>query len=641
MAVLGMKFLSIVGPVSELDSVATSCLVGRGFHPEDSISIAKNLKGLSSFNYKNPYSGLLKQAIVVSEVSGVTLDYRDFTMENVTDEEISNYFLGIQKQVFELNEEKKRLSRLIVEDEQIALQLTYYGDLDARLEDLFNFTYAHFRFGRIPIETYKSLGKHLQENNDCYFFPSSTEDDYVYGMYLAPRSIISKIDAIFSTFHFERIRIDGRVTGTPAEAIENLKKEAEASKKRVAEIEQELLALKESESDRFLSLYSRLRYLNDSYDIRKFASHTQDSFYLIGWVPNSEVEDITKALLKHERVTYVFDDLEDIKEYTPPTKLINPRIFAPFEDFVEMYGLPNYHEIDPTPLMAICFTLLFGIMFGDIGQGLLLFLSGILMNKWKGIRLGKIIAYAGLSSTLFGFFYGSVFGSEMLPGFKVLESSDSINKTLIGGIVIGVLFITISIIINIINGIRQKDPEKLFFSSNGVAGFILYWAILIGAIAYLMGHEELISEWFIIFLVVLPLATIFFKEPLTHIVRSHRKWAPEKPGEFILVSVIEIYDVLISFLTNTISFVRVGMFAINHAIMMMVVFTLASFSGGSQNIFVLIFGNIFVIALEGMIVGIQVMRLNFYEMFSRFYSGDGLKYRPFEINYKNNSTNNK
>ncbi|MCX7614364.1 MAG: ATPase V [Clostridiales bacterium] len=637
MAVLSMKLLSIVGPLQEFDNVVSSCLVGRGFHPEDSISVAKNLKGLYPFQYKNPYSDLLKQSITLSDVVGISPDYRDFSNAPESDEEIKGYFADLLSHVTELREERGRLSKLIIEDEQITLQLSYYGDLGARLEDLFNFTYAHFRFGRIPVETYRGLEIHLKENKDCYFFPSSIKSDYVYGMYFAPRTIITKIDSLFTTFHFERIRISGRVKGTPVEAIANLKKEIEESKKRIAEIDHALISLKESESDRFLSIYSRLRYLNDSYDIRQFASHTQDSFYLIGWVPDNEIEPISKGLSMHDKVTYVFDDLDHFEEYTPPTKLVNRKIFSPFEDFVEMYGLPNYRELDPTPLMAICYTLMFGVMFGDIGQGFVLLLAGILLDKLKGIKLGRIIAYAGVSSTLFGIFYGSVFGSEeLLHGFHVIESSSNINRTLIGGVLIGVIMITISIITNMINGVHQKDPEKIFFSSNGLAGFVLYWAILVGAIAYLMGHKELVSEWFILFLIVLPLIIIFLKEPLAHFVRHREKWVPESKSEFIMVNLIELFDVILSFLTNTISFVRVGMFALNHAIMMMAVYTLASLSGGSKNIFVLIFGNAFVMLLEGMIVGIQVMRLNFYEMFSRFYTGNGYKYKPFEINYKNN-----
>ncbi|MDP4108618.1 MAG: V-type ATPase 116kDa subunit family protein [Bacillota bacterium] len=641
MAVLGMKFISIIGPVQELDNVVSSCLVGSGFHPEDSIAITKNLRGLSPFNYKNPYGDLLKQAISVSEISGIPLDYRSFSESEATDEEIGDYFLGMRNKINVLREEKNKLSRLVVEDQQIVLHLTYYGNLDARLEDLFHFTYAHFRFGRIPVDTYKNLEKHLEGNEDCYFFPSSEEDNYVYGMYFAPRAVIAKVDAIFSTFHFERIFISGKITGTPAEAINNLNNEIESSKKRIEEIDAQLSDLIKTEQDRFLTYYSKLRFLNDCYDIRKFASHTQDSFFIVGWIPETEIAAIAARVSKFEKTTYAVEDLDRAEDYTPPTKLVNNKVFKPFEFFIEMYGLPNYRELDPTPLMAICFTLLFGIMFGDVGQGLVLLIVGIVIYHLKGSPLAKIISYAGASATLFGFFYGSVFGSEkLLPGFKVLENSDSINKTLIGSLAVGVVFITIAMAMNVANGLRQKDFEKILFSSNGLAGFILYWSVLIAAIAFLMWHKQLITQWFVIFLIIVPLTAIFLKEPLAHILSGRKKWLPEKKGEFIMVNLIELFDVVLSFLTNTISFVRVGMFALNHAIMMMVVYTLSSLSGGSENIFVIIFGNIFVMALEGMIVGIQVMRLNFYEMFSRFYTGNGLKYKPFDINYKS-SINNK
>lgn len=637
MAVVGMKLVSIVGPLAEFDGVVSDCLVGKGFHPEDALSFTRALKGHSPFAYKNPYGDLLKQGLIVSELSGIAPDYHDFKGDQTTEEEISLYFLGIQKRIFDLTEEKKRLEKLLVEDEHLSVQLAHYGDIDVKLEDLFEFTYAEFRFGRIPIDTYKGLGVHLKENRDCFFFPSSMESDYIYGMYFAPRAIIQKVDAVFNSFHFERIHVDGRVTGRPQEAIETLRRESVESKNRLAEIEEELHTIKEKERDRFLTLYSKVRAENDIYDIRQYASHTEDSFYLIGWIPESGAKELEKKLTSRPEITFSFE--HDAKNHKPPTKLKNKRIFRPFEFFVEMYGLPNYHELDPTPLMAISFTLLFGLMFGDVGQGLLLFFAGFLLHK-KGMALGRIITYAGFSSTICGFLYGSVFGYEdIISGFHPLENSTTINITLVGGIITGVVFITVAIILNIVNGVRQKDLEKAVFSANGVAGFVLYWAILLAAIGFLMGHSEYISTAFIICLVVVPLLLIFLKEPLGALSRKCKEWIPKKKGEYILVNLIELFDVLLSFLTNTISFVRVGMFALNHAIMMMVVFTLANLSGNSTSIPVVVIGNLFVMLLEGLIVGIQVMRLNFYEMFSRFYEGNGVSYKPFEINYKNAGAN--
>ena len=99
---------------------------------------------------------------------------------------------------------------------------------------------------------------------------------------------------------------------------------------------------------------------------------------------------------------------------------------------------------------------------------------------------------------------------------------------------------------------------------------------------------------------------------------------------FLVQSFFELFEIMLSFLSNTLSFVRIGAFAVSHAAMMGVVLMLAGAeSGGNINWFIIVLGNLFVCAMEGLIVGIQVLRLEYYEMFSRFYKGSGREFRPF------------
>ena len=98
---------------------------------------------------------------------------------------------------------------------------------------------------------------------------------------------------------------------------------------------------------------------------------------------------------------------------------------------------------------------------------------------------------------------------------------------------------------------------------------------------------------------------------------------------FAITAFFELSDVLLTYFSNTISFVRMGAFAVSHAAMMEVVLMLAGAENGSPNWIVIILGNLFVCAMEGLIVGIQVLRLEYYEMFSRFYKGTGRKFEPF------------
>lgn len=110
---------------------------------------------------------------------------------------------------------------------------------------------------------------------------------------------------------------------------------------------------------------------------------------------------------------------------------------------------------------------------------------------------------------------------------------------------------------------------------------------------------------------------------------------------FFVQSFFELFEIMLSFLSNTLSFVRIGAFAVSHAAMMGVVLMLAGAEGGgSINWIIIVLGNLFVCAMEGLIVGIQVLRLEYYEMFSRFYKGSGKEFRPFlkRVNQKVHQT---
>ena len=199
--------------------------------------------------------------------------------------------------------------------------------------------------------------------------------------------------------------------------------------------------------------------------------------------------------------------------------------------------------------------------------------------------------------------------------------------TLIATVALGTVIISLVMIFNIANGIRQKNIERIFFDPNGVAGLVFYWAVIITVLGALSILPVKVSATLVVLFIAVPFLLMFFKEPLGKLLEGRADWLPESKGGFILETFFESFELLMSYVTNTVSFIRVGAFALNHAGMMSVVFTLARLSGGSDNIFIVIIGNIVVLALEGLLVAIQVLRLQFYEMFSRYYEGDG---RPFK-----------
>jgi V/A-type H+-transporting ATPase subunit I len=325
----------------------------------------------------------------------------------------------------------------------------------------------------------------------------------------------------------------------------------------------------------------------------------------------------------------------------PPTVLRNNWFAKPFELFIDMYGLPHYNEFDPTFFVAVTYCLLFGIMFGDLGQGLVLVLGGAYLWKKKKMVLAAVAMRIGFFSMFFGLIYGSFFGDEEilnglyidvlgLEGKLIDVMSPDATMVLLGAAVgLGAVLILMSIGINIVLNLKRKKVGEALFTQNGVAGFIFYGSAIVMVTMEMIFKIKVLNLITEIIFFGIPLVIILFRIPLKNLITKVQITPHEGWGGYILESVFELLEVILSFVSNTMSFLRVGGFVLSHAGMMVVVMTLRTMSGsGLAGFAVLVIGNIFVIGLEGLIVGIQTLRLQYYEMFSRYFEGGGKKYIP-------------
>jgi V/A-type H+-transporting ATPase subunit I len=250
------------------------------------------------------------------------------------------------------------------------------------------------------------------------------------------------------------------------------------------------------------------------------------------------------------------------------------------------------------------------------------------LYKKKNIALAAILSFAGVFSTIFGFAYGSVFGYEHAIPTMWLKPMEETTTILIVSVVFGIGLIVVAMLINIINKIRQGKIGEALFDTNGVSGLIFYIAALASVALIVIGKVE-IAGWILAIFIGLPLILTAFKEPIINFMEHKKHLIKGKKGEYFMETFFEMFEVLLSYVTNTISFVRIGAFALSHAGMMSVVHMLSETTSG-QNIIVLILGNILVMGLEGLIVGIQVLRLEYYEMFSRFFTAGGKEFKPYK-----------
>ena len=644
MSVVPMKLLTLAGPLERFDQVVSACVIDQQFHPEPALRLMGEVKGVMPMDNSNPYAPLLRRAEEVAREAGVELAYAPFP-DRLPRKELTAYFDQVEEQVMTLTRRKEELEHTAAESAAAVEQLEYLRGIGADLDELWGLEFSRFRYGYLPRETYDSFQDALDQEDDLLFVPTTLGPRRVYGVYFTTKQAKSRVDMLFSSLHFTRINLEVQPHGTVEQAIAELNAGVERMKGEAAQAEGELRALREQERGRLLSDYAYLRYHSECRDLRRYACRSRDSFYLVGWVPEDAVADIQERMAQFSELSCVIDVASDVDRFTPPTKLKNPFLGRVFQPFLEMYGLPSYHEKDPSLLMAVTYCLFFGIMFGDLGQGLCLALLGLVLTKVKGMWLGSIITCCGLSGALFGCVYGSVFGFEdILPGFKIMEETrlsglgvvSNVLLLLVLSIALGIFMLLLVMAVNILNGVKQRNFEKIFFGPNGAAGMVFYAGVLIAALAGVAFGVNLLTPAYVLPVLVLPLLLMLFREPLSHLAAGDPEWRSFSLGEVLGTGVFELFETLLSYLTNTLSFMRIGAYAITHVGLMLVVHMLAQLAGGvggPVGIVILVAGNAFVMGFEGLLVGIQVLRLEFYELFGRFYDDGGVPFTPKKIDY--------
>jgi len=361
----------------------------------------------------------------------------------------------------------------------------------------------------------------------------------------------------------------------------------------------------------------------------------------------------TKKIMKEDSTSEIKENWEKLSEETP-TMMTHNRIIRPFETLTKMYGTPSYSEIDPTPFLFITFPLLFGIMFGDIGHGLVLVISGIigsLIYKKKGRDFHNfcwIIFWCGLWAMLGGLFYGEFFGSEEILGYHIepipiplpfigtvtlYDPLDNVVTILILTIFIGIIHINLGWILQIINFWKESKKYEAF------SGSLMKILFLDGFIFLLVRWGLNLNSWFaapfppILFPLIPGLLLVILK-PIGKIVGvSYLK--KSSYAQLIGEGTMDTFETVLSVPSNVLSYIRLLALALAHISLMLAITAMVSTIPG-EGIFVqilitisIIFGNLIVILLEGVLVFLNALRLHFYEFFFKFFGGRGTDFIPF------------
>lgn len=636
--IVKMKFLSVSGPKEDIDRVCEVYLSKYEMQLESAVTELKTADNLLPFVEMNPYKEPLAKAELFTKFLPAGDYHADLSMEK---DEILKLVQDINHEYLNLMEKKEQLKKKRDELKERAGVLEPFRSLDIDIQKVMHYKYMQVRFGRIGIDYYRKLERYLFEDLNAVFLEGIRSESHVYGCYVAANADLSKVDSVFNSLHFERISLVGEYAGTPAAAYESITQEIEDTKAEIDRIRKELQTLMKSHGSKLLGARKRLENMCDNFDVRKLAARVKEeqseSYILCGWMGEADVEAFVKEAEKDDKVFIVVE--EDHAKFfgEPPTKLKNPKFFKPFEMFIRMYGLPSHDEFDPTIFVALTYTFIFGAMFGDVGQGLCLFIGGGLLYITKKINLAGIISIAGVFSTFFGFMFGSIFGFEDILEARWLRPTEAmanlpfigqLNTVFVVAIVFGMALNILVMLFNVANAAKAHDLENMLFSQNGLAGLVFYGFLVLTVILYMTGHKVPGNILLAIFLGG-PILCFVFKEPLGNMVRKKKEKMQEGKVMFLVQAFFELFETMLSYFSNTISYVRIGAFAVSHAAMMEVVLMLSGAASGNTNWIAFVLGNIIVCGLEGLVVGIQVLRLEYYEMFSRFYKGTGREFKPF------------
>ncbi|MDR2733056.1 MAG: hypothetical protein LBC99_00255 [Spirochaetota bacterium] len=525
-----------------------------------------------------------------------------------------------------------------------------FRSLDIEFSALREMTHVSLRYGSVPEEKLASL---LAAGGKALVLPLDIPADHGRRSLLAASSRTGRfsMDTLLSDAGFRDTPLP-EMSGNSDSIIRQLEESLRESREASQAIERQKEKLLLEKGSGFIKALAALKQKKCILSAMRGFTHTASTCHIRCWVERSKFGELEKLVADATEGCGVVEGIDPNslphsrrKALDIPIVLRNNRFLKPFEAFIRNYGYPRYGEIEPTPLTAIGFVIMFGLMFGDVGQGFVLLLAGLWIYLGKSFpaalrQTGMVVISAGISAMFFGCMFGSVFCMENVihPLWREpLASYGNILMLFGASILFGVLWISVGIICNIINRLYERDFEDALLGKTGFAGLAFYWGTVIPiglALTGVIGGPDILT---LIISSGIPLLLIVAREPLWGALTSGPLFA-HGAVTWVFEAIVEMLDTVMYFFGNTFSFVRMGAFTLAHAGLSMAVIELAGLvGGGAAGLLALIFGNLLIIVLEGMVVTIQSLRLEYYEFFSKFYSGSGRGLVPFKLPFSSAS----
>ncbi len=561
-----------------------------------------------------------------------------------------------------IRDRQKQRQQEILKLEEIKRQLDMFQNVDAMFTARSPYSFINIQTGMVLASRYESFNSAINKLPSVLLnFPEA--DHQVNLLLITMKRDDSQVNKILDQFGWVDIEFSKELSGSKKEIINDLEARLMNLEKEQQSLNIEIEELINRHKHRLESMWTNLRLNELFFKIQSYFSKTSRTMLFSGWLPAEKQKALEKSIRKitGNNCYLEWNDPAGItaeKKKDIPVQFKNPRLLAPFQMLVQNYSIPQYGTIDPTPLVAVAYLIMFGLMFGDAGHGAILALLGTLSQfLYKGVKEGiknllKLITWCGFSAVIFGILFGSYFGMGWFKplwfDFHAIISGHAppggpvhdVYGILLITIYFGITIIALGLVINWINLFNKRSWLKLLLDKGGLLGGWMYGAGIYAAF-YFVAHDyrELPESTLLFWLLGLPALIIFFKSPLELL--FHRGQGRSKRFDiftlinFFMEWIVELLEIFSGYLANTLSFMRVAGLGIAHVSLMIAFFEIARMvSPEGSNIWsylVLISGNVLVIGLEGLSAGIQSLRLNYYEFFSKYFIGAGRAYMPISL----------
>ena len=638
-----MRKVELAVPEGSIVTV-TEVLAGSGvFHhvPTAGVTLGQRPPHAESWSRQAAEFITLEQRVVgVMEVLNVGEGPIPSDIPHLIESEVARLdveHLESETQVYvkDLEAEEEKLVQL----ERHVDQLQLIADLRIELDALRGLRYVVVLIGTIPVANLDRLESSLEH------IPSALVTLRA-GQHLATvvlagaRRDAEIINRAARSAYLNPLAIPEAYRGTAAEVTLALQAGIARTQQRIAEYHEAIERLHLARVHHLRHLLWRVRISRSLAETISRYGRLRYTYLIEGWVPASQVSDLQRSIEQvSDKVLFETSQPGRYEVASIPVAIQNPSPVKAFQGLVTDYGYPRYGELDPTFLLTVTYPLIFGMMFGDIGHGLVLGALGIVLasRRIRALRrlsdLGTVVALCGAAATLFGFLYGSLFGFEEVFRPLWTHPLENIMQTLLLAIGAGVVLLSVGMVANGINAAMARQWGRLLFDHHGVAGLVFYWSVLRLSAGALLDGLPINPVLFGSLAIVSGLA-LAFSGVLERLVEGRRPLFEDSLILQLVRAPMALFETAIGLFSNTLSYVRIGAFAVAHGALSTVVFILANLvspTGGVGYWIVVVLGNLFIVGFEGLIVGIQTLRLEYYEFFSKFFSAGGERYAPLAL----------